>query len=200
DVGGVEEGQKVTFSVDAFPNRPFHGSVRQVRYAPSTNQNVVTYTTVVDVDNTDLKLRPGMTANASIVTAQRTNVLKIPNAALRFRPPDNTIVKTETNAPGSRPGPTNGNGNADSLAGGAAGSATRGGSGGGAADPEERRRRWESMSPEQRAALRERMRARFGDGGPPGFGGPGGMGAGMGGSGGSPRATQTGPATRTVYL
>ena len=86
DIGGVEEGQKVQFTVDAFPGRIFEGSVNQVRYAPSTNQNVVTYTSVVEVDNKDLKLRPGMTANARFITAERKNVLKLPLAAVRFRP------------------------------------------------------------------------------------------------------------------
>src|SRR4051794_30904832 len=88
DVGGIEVGQQVDFSVDAFPGRTFRGSVSQVRYAPVTNQNVVTYTSSVDVSNPDLKLRPGMTATASIITAQRNQALKIPNAALRFRPPE----------------------------------------------------------------------------------------------------------------
>ena len=92
DIGGVLEGQKVQFTVDAFPGRLFEGSVRQVRYAPSTNQNVVTYTSVVDVDNKDLKLRPGMTANARFIIAERTNVLKIPLAAMRFRPPPGVTV------------------------------------------------------------------------------------------------------------
>src|SRR6185503_1780116 len=86
DVGGIEMGQQVDFSVDAFPGRTFHGSVSQVRYAPVTNQNVVTYTTIVDVSNPDMKLRPGMTATASIISAKRSSVLKIANAALRFRP------------------------------------------------------------------------------------------------------------------
>ena len=91
DVGGVEEGQDVNFSVDAFPNRTFHGSVVQIRNAPITVQNVVTYDTVIAVNNDDLKLKPGMTANVSIVTAHRDDALKIPNAALRFRPPE--VVK-----------------------------------------------------------------------------------------------------------
>src|SRR2546426_7498759 len=99
DVGGVEEKQPVTFTVDAFPTRQFRGLVKQVRYAPTTNQNVVTYTTVVGVNNDDLKLRPGMTANASIISAQRRDALKISNAALRFRPPDNAILKPPTNEP-----------------------------------------------------------------------------------------------------
>ena len=84
DVGGVEEGQSVTFSVDAFPQRKFRGSVKQVRFAPSTNQNVVNYTTVVEVNNDDLKLRPGMTANANILIAEHKGVLRIPNSTLRF--------------------------------------------------------------------------------------------------------------------
>ena len=86
DVGGVEEGQPVKFSVDAFPSRQFTGRVTQVRYEATVSQNVVHYTAIVEVDNDDLKLRPGMTANTSIVTAERRDVLRIPNAALRFRP------------------------------------------------------------------------------------------------------------------
>ena len=99
DIGGVEEGQKVQFTVDAFPGRLFEGSVKQVRYAPSTNQNVVTYTSVVEVDNKDLKLRPGMTANARFITAERKDVLKLPLAAVRFRPPAGVILIGDTNAP-----------------------------------------------------------------------------------------------------
>src|SRR5262245_2066582 len=90
DIGTVEAGQRVDFTVDAFPKRTFHGQVVQVRNAPITVQNVVTYDTVIGVNNSDLKLKPGMTANVSIVGAQRDNVLKVSNAALRFRPPDVT--------------------------------------------------------------------------------------------------------------
>src|SRR5439155_24498075 len=88
DVGAIEQGQNVTFTVDAFPNRPFTGKVVQIRNAPITVQNVVTYDTVVEVSNPDLKLKPGMTATISITTAKRTGVLKIPNSALRFKPPE----------------------------------------------------------------------------------------------------------------
>ena len=91
DVGGVAEGQAVSFTVDAFPTRTFTGQVSQVRYAPVTNQGVVNYMAIVDVDNHDLKLRPGMTANAEVVTAQRTNIVRLPNAALRFRPPEGVV-------------------------------------------------------------------------------------------------------------
>jgi HlyD family secretion protein len=100
DVGGLEEGQAVEFLVDAFPGRRFDGKVQQVRYAPTTNQNVVTYTTVVDVENKDLKLRPGMTATAKFITAERKNVLTIPYAAVRFRPPAGALAEGETNATG----------------------------------------------------------------------------------------------------
>ncbi len=88
DVGAVEVGQDVDFTVDAFPTRTFHGKVVQVRNAPITVQNVVTYDTVIGVDNKDLKLKPGMTANVSIVIAHKDGVLQLKNAALRFRPPD----------------------------------------------------------------------------------------------------------------
>ena len=98
DVGGVEEGQAVTFTVDAYPTQTFTGLVNQVRFAAITNQGVVNYVAIVDVDNGDLKLRPGMTANASVVTAKRENALRLPNSALRFRPPEGAAV-----APPPRP-------------------------------------------------------------------------------------------------
>jgi HlyD family secretion protein len=99
DIGGVVEGQSVDFTVDAYPTRTFHGTVAQVRNSPITVNNVVTYDTVISVTNADYKLKPGMTANVSIITAQREDALKISNVALRFRPPENAVVLT--NAPGS---------------------------------------------------------------------------------------------------
>jgi HlyD family secretion protein len=90
DVGVVAIDQDVDFTVDAFPFRTFRGKVVQVRNAPITVQNVVTYDTVIGVSNEDLKLKPGMTANVSIIVAQRDNVLQIKNAAFRFRPADVT--------------------------------------------------------------------------------------------------------------
>ncbi len=98
DVGGVLVEQEVTFTVDAFPTRTFRGKVIQVRNAPITTQNVVTYDTVIEVNNRDLKLKPGMTASVSIIVAHKEDVIKIPNAALRFRPPDSAGAKP-TNAP-----------------------------------------------------------------------------------------------------
>ncbi len=87
DIGLVAEGQDVRFSVDAYTEKSFVGTISQVRYSPVITQNVVTYTTIVDVDNPDLKLLPGMTATVSIIVEQADNVLLIPNAALRYTPP-----------------------------------------------------------------------------------------------------------------
>jgi HlyD family secretion protein len=191
DVGGVQEGQRVNFSVEAFPGRQFRGEVTQVRYAPVTNQNVVNYTCVVEVNNADLKLRPGMTANASIVTAQRREVLRIPNSALRFRPPEGASVLTDTNAPAKAKGSAT-NTLASSQDGG--GSSAGPGEGGEGSSREERRRRFENMTPEQREEMRARFRARSGDGS---------SGGGMGGpgrSGGGPRSSQEGPVTAKIYL
>ncbi len=189
DVGGVAQGQNATFTVDAFPSRQFEGQIKMVRYAPTTNQNVVTYTAVVDVNNSDLKLRPGMTANLSIITAQKSGVLKIPNSALRYRPPETAMVKSPTNSPAGSLSSTNGPGGSNLVA--------KAGDPNGQAAPdsgstsrEERRRRFESMTPEQRAAFRESMRARGGEGGGPGMGRPSGGGAGRSDTSGA----------RTVYL
>src|SRR5437763_1411456 len=89
DIGQVGVGQDVEFTVDAFPGQSFQGKVTQIRNAPKADQNVVTYVTIIDVTNPNLKLKPGMTANVSILVTHRDNILKIPNAALRFRPPRN---------------------------------------------------------------------------------------------------------------
>src|SRR5438874_6572521 len=198
DVGGVQEGQKVNFMVDAFQGRKFSGRVNQVRFAPITNQNVVTYTAVVEVDNREMKLRPGMTANASIITAQRTNTLCLPNAALRFRPPERSVV-----------GSTN-----DAVAKAAATNAPAGMRPPGdmpippwAAERRrptdaERKKFEDSLTPEQKEQyrqMRERMRASMAEGGGPGGAGGGGglMTFGGGNRGGS---QIDGPAIRKVYL
>jgi HlyD family secretion protein len=96
DIGSIALGQSVDFTVDAFPERSFRGKVVEVYNWPTNVQNVVSYDTIIEVTNPDLKLRPGMTANVSIIVAQRTNVLKVANAALRFRP---GIAVTTTPAP-----------------------------------------------------------------------------------------------------
>jgi HlyD family secretion protein len=87
DVGRLEQGMEATFTVDAFPGRKFSGKIGQIRNAATTTQNVVTYDAVVDVDNSDLKLRPGMTANTTVIYDEKSDALAIPNTALRFHPP-----------------------------------------------------------------------------------------------------------------
>ena len=99
DIGTVSEGQQVNFTVDAFPNRTFQGTITQVRNAPKTTSNVVTYDTIISVDNRDLKLRPGMTANVSIVVARREGTLHVPNASLRVRIPEGLAVTAAAIAP-----------------------------------------------------------------------------------------------------
>jgi HlyD family secretion protein len=96
DIGGVAEGKPARFRVDAYPKQFFEGTVTQVRNAPISIQNVVTYDVVITVDNRELKLKPGMTANVTIVTAQKDDPLRVPNGALRFRMPNVPIDKKAT--------------------------------------------------------------------------------------------------------
>jgi len=91
DVGRLNPAMIATFTVDAYPNERFKGTIRQIRNAPQTVQNVVTYDAVIDVDNSDLKLRPGMTTNVTVIVAEKDDVLKVPNSALRFKPPPELI-------------------------------------------------------------------------------------------------------------
>ncbi len=96
DVGRIAEGMAASFTVDAFPGQVFQSKVKQVRKAPLNVQNVVTYTVLLTATNPDLKLLPGMTANASIVTEQKEKVLRLPNAALRFKMPE-TVSSSAAN-------------------------------------------------------------------------------------------------------
>lgn len=199
DIGGVEEGQEVSFKVEAFPERTFRGVVSQVRNQPTTNQNVVAYATIVQVRNDDLKLKPGMTATVTITTAKKEGIIRVANAALRFTPPKDAIVKTNvirlpgaTNVMGSTAAPAD-----DGLPPGI--------------PPEFRKRileRYDKNSDgkldadEQKTMQEERERRRregggFGGGGGPGFGGGGGGFGGPGGGGGGRREL---PPFRTVHL
>src|SRR5690606_29509645 len=103
DIGTVEEGQTVNFTVDAFPNRQFRGVVAQIRNSPVIASNVVTYSTIIDVRNDDLRLKPGMTANVSIVVARSDNAIRVPNAALRARIPEE-LLPARTAAAGAAGG------------------------------------------------------------------------------------------------
>jgi HlyD family secretion protein len=101
DIGRVQVGQPVTFTVDAYPNRTFRGSVREIRKAPMNVQNVITYDVVIGVSNPDLKLFPGMTANVRVLADHRDDALRVPNAALRFHPA--TAARPQRSAaPGQR--------------------------------------------------------------------------------------------------
>lgn len=179
DIGGIQVGQPATFTVDAFPDQSFHGTVSQIRLSPTTVQNVVTYPVVIDVANQDLKLKPGMTADVQVPVQTRKDVLKVPNAALRFKPdPADLVAGAATPGPGGR---------------GAQGAAQ--GTEGGAA-------------PGAPAAAMGTTPSTPGAGhGPGGFGGQGGRGAGgrggfHGAGGGTGRARQGGGASRmaTVYI
>ena len=99
DVGKLTAGMDATFLVDAYPGERFKGKDRQIRNAAQTLQNVVTYDAVIDVDNSELKLRPGMTANVNFVFANRDDVLRIPNAALRFRPSNEVFTALKLDPP-----------------------------------------------------------------------------------------------------
>lgn len=91
DIGVIKEGQAVTFTVDAYPNQTFDGTVRQIRLSPTTTSNVVVYTVVIDVDNSDLRLMPGMTAFVTIVVTEKHDVFKVQNAALVLRKFDGIV-------------------------------------------------------------------------------------------------------------
>ncbi len=101
DIGVVRLGQKATFTVDAYPGKTFIGKILQVRNAPQTIQNVVTYDVIVSVDNASLQLKPGMTANVSILIDERPNVIKVPAAALRFQPPQQESKRFKQEIPKS---------------------------------------------------------------------------------------------------
>jgi HlyD family secretion protein len=166
DIGQIRPGLPVSFTVDAFPDREFDGQVAQVRLEPITDQNVVTYTTVIRTANPDLRLRPGMTANVTVRIEKREDALRVPNAALRFRPP-----QTEGRSGGGAfaagmQGAGGGDNNTGRRGrGGARDSSARGGDPGGAPGGGWPRGQggggggaFAAMSDAQRAAFRERMR------------------------------------------
>ncbi|MGQ0701096.1 MAG: efflux RND transporter periplasmic adaptor subunit [Panacagrimonas sp.] len=112
DIGRIQPGQPARFTVDAYPDRSFTGKVRQVRLNPTTTQNVVTYDVVVDVDNEDLSLLPGMTAYVNIVLSSAADVLRVPNSALRYRPKTDDEAKPDAKREGGKGGRRGGAGGA----------------------------------------------------------------------------------------
>jgi HlyD family secretion protein len=141
DVGRLKAGMAASFTVDAYPGDVFRGKVRQIRNAPQTVQNVVTYDAVIDVDNPELKLKPGMTANVTFVYAEKEDVLKVPNAALRFRPPPAMLGDAKGAAAGGRTGASGASG-ATGASGGPATGQRPGAAGGRPGDAQERRTVW----------------------------------------------------------
>jgi HlyD family secretion protein len=105
DVGQIREGQAVRFTVDAFPGRDFNGQVRQVRLSATDTSTVITYPVIVDVDNADGMLLPGMTASAEVLVSERPDVVRLPNAALRYRPADAAPASAVANVRGGPPSP-----------------------------------------------------------------------------------------------
>jgi HlyD family secretion protein len=130
DIGQIAAGQTATFAVDAYPEENFTGTVTQVRLSPLTVQNVVTYTVIIEVPNPDLKLRPGMTATASILIDRRDDVLRIPAIALRFSPPDDVLKKIKEQKDDRVGGEGSGGGGARAETGGDSTSGDRGRRGG----------------------------------------------------------------------
>ena len=185
DVGRIRPGQLATFTVDAYAAHEFEGAVSQIRLNPVVLQNVVTYATVIDVPNPDLRLKPGMTATVTLETARRDDALRIPNTTLRFRATPDMFLALNQPVPeelqgGQRGGLPTPSGaaalGAEAVAGnGPTGAGRRGGFGRGPREPEQRRQlqeRFQNMSPEER----EEMRRQFGgrDGNRSGRSGPGG--------------------------
>ena len=144
DIGRIEPKQPVAFRVDAYPQQTFRGTVKQVRLDAKTEQNVVSYTTMIDVPNEDLKLKPGMTANVTVQTAANQDVLRVPNSALRFAPTPELFAALGQEAPQQLAGAGGGRGvdGAAGTAGQAAGEANGEGRG-----------RFAQLTPEQRAAV-----------------------------------------------
>ena len=132
EIGKVRPGQAVNFRVDAYPTETFYGVVSQIRLLPTTVQNVVTYTTVIDVPNDQLKLKPGMTATVNVEIARRDNALRVPNAALRFRPTNDIFAALKQEVPpemqrgGGRPGGPGGQGQGGPRGGGPGAGASTG--------------------------------------------------------------------------
>ncbi|WP_240318564.1 efflux RND transporter periplasmic adaptor subunit [Lysobacter sp. TY2-98] len=184
DIGQVTSGLRATFTVDAYPDRKFVGQVSQVRLSATTTNNVVTYPVVIDVDNSDGKLLPGMTANAEIEVSSRDNVLRVPNAALRYKPTDEEAAAMQASAQGGAQQP--------------------GGGRMGMTEDLQKLATSLGLKPEQKAAfdaaveqMRQRQQARTAQvqqqGGSALFGGgPGGGRGGPGGSGGTPRGGDSG--------
>jgi hypothetical protein len=182
DVGRIRPGQHVTFHVDAYPTEAFEGTVSQIRLQPVVVQNVTTYGTVIDVPNLQMKLKPGMTANVKVEIAKRTNVVRVPSGALRFRPTAEVFAALNQTPPpeatGSGGRTARGRGTGAGTEGAAAGAPPAGaatsasapsppshetggrGARGGGFDPAHSMERFKGMSPEEQQQFIARMKER----------------------------------------
>jgi HlyD family secretion protein len=197
DIGSVETNQNVKFTVDAFTGRDFAGKVVMVRNSPLVVANVVTYDAVIEVNNADSKLKPGMTANVQIITSERKGVVRIPNSAMRFRPPTGSETKKPAGGTASTPAPVAAEPAAEIPQ-----------------TPEEMikkvkqlREKGEQMGEELRAKFSEMVAAKqidpaqvFGGSGPGGGGSGKGFGKGGGKGGGSRKPAADRPSARTIYV
>ncbi len=163
DIGKMKEGQRTRFTVDAFPGEQFNGTVRQVRLASTVVQNVVTYTCIVDAENPDLKLRPGMTATVSVIVGEAKGVLKVPNSAMRFTPTtldpkelEKLKADMQSRMAGGQGGPQGERGQAGQT--GQNGQRQGGGRQGGGVNAA-------ALTPEQQAQLKQMARSRVRTGG-----------------------------------
>jgi HlyD family secretion protein len=151
DIGKLKPGMEATFTVDAYPTKTFKGTVRQIRNAPQTQQNVVTYDAVIDVANPNLELKPGMTANVTFVFDHRENVLRVANAALRFQPPAELAraagAGRQTGAGGGPPGGGPPGGGWPGARGPGGGGQHRGHAGGAPGEAPDRRTLWVLSGP-----------------------------------------------------
>jgi HlyD family secretion protein len=160
DVGRIRPGQRATFRVDAYPTEEFEGTVTQIRLQPVVQSNVTTYGTIINVPNPDLKLKPGMTANLKIEVAQKTNVLRVPNAALRFRPTTDMFAALNQPVPPEALGGTGGRGGRRQAApnGGDATRTSNGEAGG--STPAQRLARFTAMTPDEQRQFIARLKSR----------------------------------------
>jgi len=168
DIGMISNGLPVEFTVDSYPNDQFYGKVRQVRLNPSSSQNVVSYSVIIDVNNNQLKLLPGMTANVTIIVREKRDILRIPESALRFKPSkelwklfglkwDDSIYGRRFGRQGGKEGeqtPASQDKSASATKSATSQTPVKSGS---AAPAESLRQRFANATPEQRAAFRERM-------------------------------------------
>jgi HlyD family secretion protein len=156
DIGQIRQGQRATFRVDAFPNETFTGTVSQVRLQPVVNQNVVSYNTLIDVQNSQMMLKPGMTATVTVEVARANNVVRVPNAALRFRPTPDVFAALGQQMP-DQPASTNAERRSAAAGSGMGGAVNASNDQRGQTTARDDGSRFADMTPGQRDQMRQRV-------------------------------------------